>query len=57
MEEIKPSTNIFIESIMAIAKNMGILNLNDEAAKSISDSAAYRLKIMIQVSEYVFRLF
>lgn len=40
------------ESLKVIAESVGIGNLSDDAAKEISDSATYRLKLVLQVSTY-----
>lgn len=57
MEEIESNNGLSIDSIQTIANNMDIFNLNNDAAKLISDSASYQLKIVLKVSKYVFRLF
>jgi len=47
--EVNYGSTIPIESLKVIAESVGIANLSDEAAKEISDSATYRLKLVLQV--------
>jgi len=48
--EVNYGSTIPIESLKVIAESVGIANLSDEAAKEISDSATYRLKLVLQVN-------
>lgn len=58
MEEIEVNYGLTlpIESFKVIAESVGIGNLSDDAAKEISDSATYRLKLVLQVLYYVIML-
>lgn len=53
--EINYGSTLPTESLKVIAESVGIGNLSDDAAKEISDSATYRLKLVLQV--YVFTSF
>lgn len=48
--EINYGSAIPAESIKVIAESVGISTLSDEAAKEISDSATFRLKLVLQVN-------
>lgn len=48
--EINYGSTIPTESLKVIAESVGIGNLSDDAAKEISDSATYRLKLVLQVN-------
>lgn len=48
--EVNYGSTLPTESLKVIAESVGIGNLSDEAAKEISDSATYRLKLVLQVS-------
>lgn len=47
--ELSYGSTIPIESIKVIAESIGISSLCDESAKELSDSATYRLKLVLQV--------
>lgn len=48
--EVNYGSTLPTESLKVIAESVGIGNLSDDAAKEISDSATYRLKLVLQVS-------
>lgn len=50
MNGINCGSTIPIESTKVIAESVGISILSDEAAKEISDSVTYRLKLVLQVN-------
>jgi len=52
--EVNYGSTIPTESLKVVAESMGINNLSDEAAKEISDSNTYRLKVVLQVNINVF---
>ena len=41
-------SNIYVDSIKAMAESVGISNLQDEAAKEIAEDVTFRLKVIIQ---------
>ncbi|VVC45247.1 Histone-fold,TATA box binding protein associated factor (TAF),Armadillo-like helical,TAF6, C-terminal HEAT [Cinara cedri] len=49
--ELNYGSTIPIESIKVIAESIGISALSDESAKELSDSATYRLKLVLQESK------
>lgn len=51
--EVNYGSTLPTESLKVIAESVGIGNLSDDAAKEISDSATYRLKLVLQVSTNV----
>lgn len=48
--EVNYGSTLPTESLKVIAESVGIGNLSDDAAKEISDSATYRLKLVLQVN-------
>lgn len=48
--EVNYGSTLPAESLKVIAESVGIGNLSDDAAKEISDSATYRLKLVLQVN-------
>lgn len=55
--EINYGSTLPTESLKVIAESVGIGNLSDDAAKEISDSATYRLKLVLQVNIYIIFIF
>lgn len=55
--EINYGSTLPSESLKVIAESVGIGNLSDDAAKEISDSATYRLKLVLQVNIYIIFIF
>lgn len=51
--EVNYGSTLPTESLKVIAESVGIANLSDDGAKEISDSATYRLKLVLQVN-YIF---
>ncbi|XP_050433272.1 transcription initiation factor TFIID subunit 6 isoform X1 [Adelges cooleyi] len=49
--EVNYGSTLPTESLKVIAESVGIGNLSDDAAKEISDSATYRLKLVLQESK------
>lgn len=43
------NTSFSIESMKVVAESVGINNLQDDAAKELSDDVSFKLKMIIQV--------